>query len=103
MFYKLDHDNNTTPCELHEWAQMYQTQEGRDRKCVGFNNIVDIEVSTVFLGLDHNHFGGRPLLFETMVFDGTKNDIYCERYSTWVEAEEGHQKAVQWVKDGCKR
>ena len=27
---------------------------------------------------------------------------YQERYATWKEAEEGHKRAVQWVKEGCK-
>ncbi len=61
-------------------------------------------VSTIWLGLDHNHFGGRPLLFETMVFDNPRcgHDIYMNRYTTWDEAVEGHKKAIQWVLDGCK-
>ena len=39
-----------------------------------------------------------------MVFSpkGGGNDIYCNRYSTWQEAAAGHEKAIQWIKDGCK-
>ena len=44
-------------------------------------------VSTVFLGLDHRH--GDPLLFETMIFDGGKDD-YQVRTSTWGQAEAAH-------------
>jgi hypothetical protein len=34
----------------------------------------NIGISTVFLGLDHRHFGdGPPLLFETMVFGGSRD------------------------------
>jgi len=51
-------------------------------------------VSTVFLGLDHNLTGkGKPLLFETMIFDHLiegKHDLYQYRYSTWKEAMQGH-------------
>jgi hypothetical protein len=28
------------------------------------------------------------------------DEIYCRRYSTWQEAEEGHRKAIEWVKEG---
>jgi hypothetical protein len=57
------------------------------------------EVSTVFLGLDHAWGDGPPLLFETMIFGGTE-DEYCERYSTWEEAEAGHKKAVEIALNG---
>lgn len=58
-----------------------------------------VRVSTVFLGIDHSHsyiFGGEPLLFETMIFGG-EHDEYCERYSTWEEAEAGHQRAIELI------
>jgi hypothetical protein len=59
-------------------------------------------VSTVFLGLDHNHgrfFGGgetRPILFETMIF-GWRLDGYQTRCCTWTEAETMHAFAVERV------
>lgn len=40
-----------------------------------------VEVSTIFLGLDHNWGDGPPLLFETLVFGG-KLDREMDRYST---------------------
>ena len=52
-------------------------------------------VSTVFLGMDHG-FGGKPLIFETMVF--SKNvamDGDMDRYSTEEEAKTGHDKMVK--------
>lgn len=55
----------------------------------------DVNVSTVFLRLDHNFFGeGPPILFETMIFGGPL-DGYQLRYATWEEAEEGHEKAIE--------
>ncbi len=70
---------------------------------VGNDNIEGKHVSTVWLGTNHNYGYGSPLLFETMIFHGDSYaDEYCERYSTWDEAVEGHKKAVQWVLDGCK-
>lgn len=58
-------------------------------------------VSTVFLGLDHNFGGGKPLLFETMVFKKDKKgkvnfrDLDMDRYFTWEEAEKGHKRMVK--------
>jgi len=52
-------------------------------------------VSTVFLGVDHRHFGGGPpLLFETMIFGGPL-DLSCWRYASWDDAEVGHAMAVK--------
>lgn len=56
-----------------------------------------IEVSTVFLALDHRFKPtGLPLLFETMVFGGPM-DQQAERYCTWEEAAEGHRRWVERV------
>jgi hypothetical protein len=56
-----------------------------------------VQISTVFLRINHAYSFGprdaRPLLFETMIFGG-EHDGYGERYSTWDEAEAGHQRAV---------
>lgn len=53
-----------------------------------------VQISTVFLGLDHNFSNeGPPILFETMIFGGN-SDGFQNRYSTWEEAEEGHKKAI---------
>jgi hypothetical protein len=57
-------------------------------------------VSTVFIGLDHNWDGGDPLLFETMIFGGPL-DQYQERYSTWEQAERGHEEAVTEARKVC--
>lgn len=56
-------------------------------------------ISTVFLGIDHNHIkGGQPILFETMIFkNGSWMDLYCCRYSTEQEAIEGHKEAEKWA------
>jgi hypothetical protein len=53
-----------------------------------------IRVSTVFLGIDYSFGEGRPLLFETMIFGG-EHDEEQWRYSTWEEAEKGHEEACK--------
>ena len=40
---------------------------------VALETINGITISTVFLGMDHNYFGGSPILWETMVFDEKVN------------------------------
>lgn len=58
-----------------------------------------IAVSTVFLGLDHNYRisksqkDAEPILFETMIFGGPL-DGEMWRYSTYAQAERGHEEAV---------
>ena len=75
---------------LIEWAMWFETADC----CVAQTTLPKgVRVSTVFLGLDHSFGGGKPILFETMIFGGKYND-YQERYSTWEEAEVGHKKAV---------
>ena len=64
---------------------------------VGWTEVGESEVSTVFLGLDHSFGNGSPVLFETMVFGGPM-DGDCEQYCTWDEAEEGHRLMVASVK-----
>lgn len=53
-------------------------------------------VSTVWLGFNHNYFDGPPLIFETMVFrlGDTGGEVGTMRYSTELEAQEGHQRTV---------
>lgn len=59
----------------------------------------EVEISTVFLCLDHSHSDlGPPIVFETMVFGGLLHDSQ-ERYATWDEAETGHREMVTRVWD----
>jgi hypothetical protein len=73
-----------------EWMALIET----DYQRVALTEVGDVQVSTVWLGLDHN-FGlhGPPLIFETLVFGGT-HDGDGERYATEAAALGGHD---QWV------
>lgn len=54
-----------------------------------------VDVSTVFLGINHNFFdNGPPVLFETMIFGGSQDQEYQIRSSTWDEALAAHRDAV---------
>jgi hypothetical protein len=54
-----------------------------------------VEISTVWLGIDHAYSGGPPIIFETLVFGGKHADD-GERYATEAEAIEGHDR---WVRE----
>lgn len=103
MYYKLDENKNVVPSSREEWSDFIEGNLPTNYKHVGDDMVDGKRVSTVFLGLDHNWNPESkiPIVFETMVFRNSV-DIYQERYSIWKEAEEGHQRAIQWVKDGCK-
>ena len=62
--------------------------------------IGDMEISTIFLGIDHNNFGlrGKPLLFETMIFGGDKDEKQW-RWHTWKEAKKGHKRIISELKE----
>lgn len=93
--YILDENKSPVKASFEEWAGMFQSQNRVVAKTSTWNG----EVSTVFLGLDHQYGDGPPLIFETMVFGGTR-DQDMERYSTWAEAEAGHAAMVKLVNDG---
>lgn len=76
-----------------EWATWY---EKGDRIVKQTQVSTDVRISTVFLGINHNYFGGPPILFETMIFGG-EHDDFQERYSTWEQAEEGHEAAIKMI------
>jgi hypothetical protein len=84
------------PCySLHEWGKWI---EETDHRVVAQTGNDDWRVSTVFLGLDHRHWGnGPPILFETMVFRHGKSADEMERYSSWDDAETGHKAMVRKV------
>jgi hypothetical protein len=80
--------------DLLTWAKALESQNRQ----VARDEIGDVRVSTVFLGLDHS-FGldGPPILWETMIFGGP-HDQYQERYSTRANAIAGHARALALVR-----
>lgn len=96
--YKLTKDKKAIPCTMEEWGRQLNEMVDTNTKHVKDETIEGYRISTVWLGLDHSFCGGSPLLFETMIFKGNDfTDLYCTRYTTWEEAEEGHKRAVQWL------
>ena len=75
--------------DLIKWGEWFECADRHVRDT--FRD--DVRVSTVFLGLDHRLRHGPPVLFETMVFVNGSGDE-MERYCTWDEAVEGHERMV---------
>lgn len=87
-YYRLNPDRTTSPCDMETWAQSHRPTK------VAHSLLMEeeIQISTVFLGLNHAFDEGPPLLFETMVFADEYPAINQEmdRYTTWEEALVGH-------------
>ena len=104
-FYTLDEDHHLVPATLMEWAAYFE--DFRHRR-VAETETELFWVSTVFLGINHRHFGdGPPIVFETMVFERAREvielwgrlvsvrpDVEGWRYASWDDAVAGHDAAV---------
>jgi hypothetical protein len=101
LWYILDNNHKpvtSTGIDSSKWME-----ENPNRKKVGYDKLKDLNgddvcVSTVFLGLDHAWNSSIPILWETMVFGGKNDQAYQERYASYEQALEGHQKAINFIK-----
>ncbi len=80
---------------MEEWARLFGDFEYKTISHITLSN--GKRVSTIWLELNHNFRDGTSLIFETMVFskDKKERELYCERYATLKEAEEGHERIVK--------
>jgi hypothetical protein len=92
--YMLDGHTPLREEDVLKWAGWYETADTR----VAQTAIGPLEVSTVFIGLDHGRGAGPPKLFETVVFKGNEIVAGPQRCSTWDQAEAQHAAAVAEVK-----
>ena len=79
--------------DLMTWAKWHDTPQ----RIIARDEIGDVLVSTVFMGLDAGMGTRTPLFFETLVFRGEHNDM-SDRYATRDEALAGHREIVQAVR-----
>lgn len=95
----IDENKKLIPVDFMTWARWFETADKVIKKDYVTVSVAGptVEVSTVFLGLNHQFGDGPPLLFETMIFCGPE-DGYQDRYSTYEEALAGHEKALQLAK-----
>lgn len=96
-FLEKDHyileERSIRAVDMLTWATWFESHN----RNVAKTDMNGIRISTIFLGLDHNHFQkGPPLLFETMVFGG-EHDGDMARCSTYAQAERMHIAVVRKV------
>ncbi len=71
MNYILEGKKPKKTKDIIEWGEWFQ----KANRHVNKTKITkDINVSTVFLGIDHSFIGGTPVLFETMIFGGEHDE-----------------------------
>lgn len=89
-YYTLAEDGKTPiATDMMTWARgMDAQQRTKKRETIAEG----VDVSTVFLGLDHSFGGSVPVLWETMIFGG-EHDGYQDRYTSHDAAMIGHEKA----------
>jgi len=96
--YVLDARGDPVPePDALEWER-WRKQADRSvlRTVVPAGPGVEVEVSTVFAGLDHASDGGPPLLYETMIFGGPHHGL-CWYHPDLESARAGHRDAVAMV------
>lgn len=99
--YYILKDHEPVAVNMWEWSDWLNLPFEATRR-VAKTVVGEAEVSTVFLGVDHNWLGsGPPILFETMIFGG-KGDEHQWRYSTWEQAEAGHKAVVDALTNGTE-
>ena len=96
MWYTLDKDNKPVKSTIIQYGEWLEVNP--ERKAVKQDYIDDVFISTVFLGLDHKPWFSDdiPVLWETMIFNG-EHDQYQERYTSYEDALEGHQIALNLI------
>ena len=94
MQYILEDGKPVAIDDVLKWGAWFEEDDNRR---VAEDEVGEARISTVFLGLDHSFGSGPPVLWETMIFGG-EHDEYQERYTSRIDAENGHLRAIQLVK-----
>lgn len=89
------YDRAGLPISLAEWSRLMTIT---DYRRVALDQVGTLDISTVWLGLDHGFGTKKPLIFETMVFGGTDDQQICERYASEAEALAGHREIVTLIR-----
>ena len=105
--YIIDADHIIRPCDdITVWGRCMADRELRR---VARTTIGDVDISTVFLGMDHG-WGWMelerpvpPVVFETMTFGPAPIEGICARCCTWEEAETQHREVCDEVRAALAR
>jgi hypothetical protein len=99
--YILDAQGRVVPeHDFSKWATWLETHS--ETRIVRREWVDNVQVSTLFLGLDHNFSGGgAPVLWETMAFSNRANfDCVTRRCAgNREQAEAMHKQMVQYVQE----
>lgn len=87
------YDKTGKPISVGNWLKLFRDKE---YQVVASETLIDVNISTVWLGLNHAFSPNHIMIFETMVFGGRLNGE-CQRYATLERAEEGHLIMVEKV------
>lgn len=106
-FYRLKgHKVVPIPGSFEQSVMQYASILRRDRQ-VADDSGPNWRLSTIFLGMDHNHMAlamnlpikeHPPLVFETAFFREIEGCQILDRYSTWDEALTGHNRYLTRIK-----
>ena len=92
-FYKLV-DRKPVQCSFAEFSEAMKDDANR---VIAQNLVGELQVSTIFTGIDTNFGGDEPLLFETVVF-GLPDDLRPQwSLGNWDEAMEIHTMLVNML------
>lgn len=97
-YYILDVNNKPVPSNSTD-AIIFRDKNFDKQVRVGFDKVGEIEISTVFLGVNHNFSKkGPPIFWETMVKGmldvNGEPEFFIQRYSSYEEAVKGHKAAL---------
>lgn len=110
--YVLDEDGEAVPePDLLAWGAWLGEASRSGGRHLGNDTVNGLRVSTVFLGMCHNHARYRepnmaPTLWETMVFDERGGETespwhhYQDRYDSREAALAGHAEVVRRLREG---
>ena len=86
------------PAKREEWLNA-RVLDDEAAKRVAKDAVGDAEISTVFLGINHQYGDGPPVLWETMIFGGS-HDQDQWRYISEQDARVGHERVVVALREG---
>lgn len=97
MYYWLGSDGEPVGTDdVLEWSKKFCHRD----KQVAREDLGDVLLSTVFLGVDHAFGDGPPVLWETMIFGGPR-DQDQQRYTSREDALAGHAEWLKELKGGA--
>ncbi|CAJ4954641.1 Uncharacterised protein [Burkholderia pseudomallei] len=103
--YVLDGHEPRRARSVLEWMHWFANTD----RTVALTCIDELEVSTVFIGIDHEfsphglrYHGQEPMLFETAVFTGSRVTRVV-RHPSWDEAAHAHAFIVECLQDAIHK